>query len=134
MKAVQRTAYPKTAPTRVANTVSPLPMVREAMIAPGPKNVRAVPMLIRPRRFSGGSGMRISSLSTSVCMILLSECPYNTLSLPDKIGHIDATALAHLPQLCDRIRPDGYARRHSLLLQPELNLTGEEYLLRARGF
>jgi hypothetical protein len=74
MKAVQRTAYPNTAPTREANTVSPLPMVREAMIAPGPKNARAVPRLIRPRRFSGGSGMRMASLSTSVCMVLLPEC------------------------------------------------------------
>src|SRR3712207_6055626 len=106
MKAVQRTAYPNTAPTRVANTVSPLPMVREATIAPGPKNARAVPILIRPLRFSGGSGIRMASLSASVCMILLSGCPYSTLGLSDKIGDIDAAAPADLSQLGGRLRSD----------------------------
>jgi hypothetical protein len=110
MKAVQRIAYPNTAPTRVANTVSPLPMVREATIAPGPKNAIAVPRLIRPRRFSGGSGiLMLSSLSTFVSMILLSRCPYGTLGLRDKIRYIDATAPAHLPQLRGRLWPDGHA-------------------------
>src|SRR5918997_3360858 len=108
IKAVQRTAYPNTAPTRVANTVSPLPMVRDATIAPGPKNASAVPRLIRPRRFSGGSGIWMVPLSASVCMVLLSECPYSTLSLLDKIGHLDVTASADLLQLRDRLGPEGY--------------------------
>src|SRR4028118_987426 len=134
MKAVQRIAYPNTAPTRVANTVSPLPMVREAMIAPGPKNVRAVPRLTRPRRFSGGAGIWMApSLSTLVCMVLLSQCPYGTLCLLSIIGHIDATASAHLPQLRDRLRSHWYARRLSLLFSPELELAREEELLRALG-
>src|SRR5918997_5163622 len=130
----QRTAYPNSAPAREAKTTSPLPMVREAMIAPGPKNVRAVPTVMRPRRFSGGAGIWMaSSLSTCVCMVLLSRCSYSTLSLRDKIGHIDATAPAHLPQLRGRLRPDGHARRLSLVLRPVLDLAGEEELLSAFG-
>src|SRR5918998_1329105 len=130
----QRTAYPNTAPAREANTTSPLPMVREAMIAPGPKNARAVPTVMRRWRFSGGAGIWMaSSLSTCVCMVLLSQCPYCTLCLRNIIGHIDATVPAHLPQLRDRLRPHGYARRRSLLLRTELDLAGEEELLRALG-
>src|ERR687894_3056890 len=109
-------------------------MVREAMIAPGPKNVRAVPTVMRPRRFSGGAGIWMaSSLPTSVCMILLSQCLYSTLCLRNIIGHIDATAPAHLPQLRDRLCPHGYARRLTLLFPPVLDLAGEEELLRALG-
>src|ERR687893_641294 len=94
---------------------------------------------MRRARFSGGAGIWMaSSLSTFVCMVLLSQCPYSTLCLLNIIGYIDATALTHLPQLRDRLCAHGYARRLSLLFRPVLDLTGEEKLLRAlspaRGF
>src|ERR671916_1164278 len=74
-----------------------------------------------------------SSRSTSVCMVLLSQCPYSTPCLRNIIGHIDATAPAHLPQLRDRLCAQWYARRLSLLFRPVLDLAWEEEFLRALG-